>query len=52
MPKQKTTGRDGGVRWRTVTLADGRTVRVAVVRRAGPRGRGTGAGQPAEGQEG
>lgn len=30
--------RGGALRWRTVTLPDGRRARVAVTRRPGPRG--------------
>jgi len=44
MPEQQIAARGGAVRWRTVKLKDGRTVRVAVVKKAGPRGGHTVAG--------
>lgn len=44
MPKDEIKRRGGAVRWRTVKLVDGRTVRIAVVRKAGPRGGHTVAG--------
>lgn len=44
MPEQEIRNRGGAVRWRTVKLKDGRTIRVAVVRKAGPRGGHTVAG--------
>ena len=46
MPEAKIAERGGAVRWRTVKLPDGRTVRVAVVRRKGPRGGRTVASEP------
>ena len=48
MPEQEIAERGGAVRWRTVKLPDGKTVRVAVVRRKGPRGGRTVAGRPRE----
>lgn len=45
MPEEEIARRGGAKRWRTVKLSDGRTVRVAVVRKAGPRGGHTVAGK-------
>jgi hypothetical protein len=45
MPEEEIAARGGAKRWRTVKLSDGRTVRVAVVRKAGPRGGHTVAGK-------
>jgi len=44
MPESEIKARGGAKRWRTVTLPDGRTVRVAIVKKAGPRGGHTVAG--------
>lgn len=44
MPEAEIKARGGARRWRTVTLPDGRTIRVAVVKKAGPRGGHTVAG--------
>jgi hypothetical protein len=44
MPEAEIARRGGAIRWRTVTTPDGRTMRVAVVRRRGPRGGTTVAG--------
>lgn len=44
MPEAEIKARGGAVRWRTVKLKDGRTIRVAVVRKAGPHGGHTVAG--------
>lgn len=44
MPEEEIAQRGGAKRWRTVKLPDGRTVRVAIVRKAGPRGGHTVAG--------
>lgn len=44
MPEQKIAERGGAKHWRTVRLPDGRYVRVAIVRKAGPRGGHTVAG--------
>lgn len=44
MPEQKISERGGAKRWRTVKLPDGRYVRVAIVKKAGPRGGHTVAG--------
>lgn len=46
MPESQIKARGGAVRWRTVKLKDGRTIRVAIVRKAGPRGGHTIAGPP------
>jgi hypothetical protein len=46
MPEAKIAARGGAVRWRTVKLKDGRTVRIAVVKKAGPRGGHTIGGEP------
>lgn len=45
MPEAKIAARGGAVRWRTVKLKGGKTIRVAVVRQAGPRGGHTIAGR-------
>jgi len=44
MPEQEIASRGGAVRWRTVKLKNGKTIRVAVVRKAGKRGGHTVAG--------
>jgi hypothetical protein len=44
MPEAEIARRGGAVRWRTVKLEDGRVIRVAVVKKAGPRGGHTVAG--------
>lgn len=44
MPEAEIARRGGAVRWRTVTLKNGDTVRVAIVRKAGPHGGHTVAG--------
>lgn len=44
MPESEIKARGGAKRWRTVTLPDGRTVKVAIVKKAGPRGGHTVAG--------
>lgn len=44
MPEEEIAARGGAKRWRTVRLADGRTIRIAIVRKAGPRGGHTVAG--------
>lgn len=44
MPEKEMAERGGAKRWRTVKLADGRTIRVAIVAKAGPRGGHTVAG--------
>jgi len=46
MPEAKIAARGGAKRWRTITLADGRIVHVAIVPKAGPRGGHTVAGTP------
>ena len=46
MPEAEIRRRGGAVRWRTLKLKDGRTIKVAVVRKSGPRGGHTVAGQP------
>lgn len=51
MPESEIKARGGAKRWRTVTLPDGRTIRVAVVKKAGPRGGHTVAG-PVHGKKG
>lgn len=38
MPEKEIKARGGAKRWRTIKLPDGRTVKVAIVRKAGPRG--------------
>lgn len=44
MPESEIARRGGAVKWRSVKLKDGRTIRVAVVKKAGPRGGKTVAG--------
>jgi len=44
MPAAREAARGGAVRYRTVRLANGKYVRVAVVRKRGPRGGRTVAG--------
>lgn len=44
MPEPEIAARGGAVRWRTVKLKNGKHVRVAIVRKAGPRGGRTVAG--------
>lgn len=44
MPESEIKARGGAKRWRTITLPDGRTVKVAIVKKAGPRGGHTVAG--------
>lgn len=44
MPEKQIAARGGALRWRTVRLKNGSYVRVAVVRKAGPRGGRTVAG--------
>ncbi len=44
MPEREIAARGGAVRWRTIRLRNGKTVRVAIVRKAGPRGGHTVAG--------
>jgi hypothetical protein len=44
MPEREIAARGGAVRWRTVRLANGKYVRVAVVKKKGPRGGRTVAG--------
>lgn len=44
MPEEEIRRRGGAKRWRTIKLKDGRTIRVAIVRKAGPKGGHTVAG--------
>lgn len=44
MPEAEIARRGGAKRWRTVTLPNGKSVRVAIVKKAGPRGGHTVAG--------
>lgn len=44
MPEAEIKARGGAKKWRTVRLKDGRTIRVAIVKKAGPRGGHTVAG--------
>lgn len=44
MPKAQEAARGGVIRYRTVKLKNGKYVRIAVVRKAGPRGGHTLAG--------
>lgn len=46
MPESEIARRGGAVRWRTVRTKDGRTLRIAVVRKPGPQGGHTVAGEP------
>ncbi len=44
MPEAQIAARGGAKKWRTIRLKDGRTIKVAIVRKAGPRGGHTIAG--------
>lgn len=44
MPEAEIAARGGAVRWRTIKRPDGSTIRVAVVKKAGPHGGHTVAG--------
>lgn len=44
MPEKEIAARGGAIKWRTVRLSNGKYVRVAVVRKSGPRGGRTIAG--------
>lgn len=44
MPEKEIVERGGAIRWRTVRLGNGKYVRVAIVKRKGPRGGSTVAG--------
>lgn len=44
MPEREIAARGGAVKWRTVRLKNGKYVRVAIVKKAGPRGGHTVAG--------
>lgn len=44
MPEEEIARRGGAKRWRTVKLKNGSTIRVAIVKKAGPRGGHTVAG--------
>lgn len=46
MPEAQISARGGAKRWRTVRLANGKVIRVAIVPKAGPRGGHTVAGAP------
>jgi hypothetical protein len=46
MPEKEIKQRGGAKRWRTIKLPDGRIIKVAIVRKAGPRGGHTIAGPP------
>ena len=46
MPERQIAARGGAKRWRTIRLPDGRTVQVAIVKKPGPRGGHTVAGEP------
>lgn len=52
MPEEQIAARGGAVRWRTVKLSGGRTIRVAVVRKKGPKGGSTVAGPVHEPKKG
>lgn len=44
MPEREIQARGGAVKWRTIQLKNGKYVRVAVVKKAGPHGGHTVAG--------
>lgn len=44
MPEAEIARRGGAKRWRTIKLPNGKSIKVAVVRKAGPRGGHTVAG--------
>lgn len=48
MPEKEIAARGGAKRWRTIKLPDGRTVKVAIVRKKGPRGGTTVADDPSK----
>lgn len=50
MPEKEIAARGGAKRWRTVKLPDGRMLRVAIVRKPGPRGGQTVATPPQKGR--
>ena len=52
VPEGQIAARGGAKRWRTVTLPSGKTVKVAIVRKKGPRGGQTVAGPVHEGKKG
>lgn len=45
MPEAEIAARGGVRRWRTIRLSDGRTMRIGIVRKRGPRGGVTVAGR-------
>lgn len=44
MPEREIAARGGALKWRTVKTPDGKTIRIAVVKKTGPRGGHTVAG--------
>lgn len=52
MPEKEIKARGGAKYWRTVKLKDGRTLKIAIVRRKGPRGGTTVAGPVHEKKKG
>lgn len=44
MPEAKIRKRGGAKRWRTIKTPNGKTIKIAIVRKAGPRGGHTVAG--------
>jgi len=50
MPEAQIEARGGAVKWRTLKLRNGQTIKVAVVRKPGPRGGRTVAGTPKKGK--
>lgn len=45
MPEAQISARGGAKRWRTIRLKNGRYIKVAIVKKAGPRGGHTVAGE-------
>ena len=52
MPEAEIRKRGGAIRWRTISLPGGKSIRVAVVRRKGPKGGRTVAGPVHEAERG
>lgn len=51
MPEAEIAARGGATKWRTVKTKDGRTIQVAIVPKAGPRGGHTIAKDPKPGEK-
>jgi hypothetical protein len=51
MPEAEISARGGAKKWRTIKLPNGKTIRVAIVKKAGPRGGHTVAGPVHKGKK-